>query len=73
MIMQDTAARSDSLERLTRGTGRFPAESTAETLDQRLGLYLSPSQQRGLAIALLVGAAGFGLLLGSAVGMQLRR
>ncbi|MEX2583432.1 MAG: hypothetical protein WD766_09160 [Gemmatimonadota bacterium] len=40
------------------GIGRdYPLHETAAKLNDRLGLYLSPEQQRGLATGLLVGAA----------------
>lgn len=35
----------------------YPMRSTAALLNERLGLYLSDEQQRGLATGLLVGAA----------------
>lgn len=35
---------------------RVPLEETARTLNRRAGLYLSESQQRGLAAGLFLGA-----------------
>lgn len=39
---------------------RIPLEQSARTINERAGLYLSESQQRGLALGLSLGAiAGF--------------
>jgi hypothetical protein len=47
----------------------YPLQQTAAMLNDRLGLYLSAEQQRGLATGLLVGAAlGAAVISWSVVG-----
>jgi hypothetical protein len=65
--MQESATRTAPAGETFSESRRFPAVDTAIVLDRQLGLYLSSGQQRGLAIALLVGTAALGALLGSAV------
>lgn len=50
----------------------YPLEHTAGMLNDRLGLYLSPEQQRGLATGLLVGAVLGGAILAVGVASALR-
>lgn len=51
----------------------YPLRRTAEVLNDRLGLYLSEEQQRGLAIGLLVGVTLGAALVSWSVGNALRR
>jgi hypothetical protein len=52
------------------GQSGYPLQQTAALLNDRLRLYLSPQQQRGLATGLLIGAAlGAALLAWSLVGL----
>ena len=56
------------------GKGRdFPLSGTAALLNDRLGLYLSQAQQKGLATGLLVGAALSGALIGWNLTTAVRR
>lgn len=55
------------------GPGGYPLEQTAALLNDRLGLYLSAEQQRGLAIALLAGVALGAALVTWALGSAVRR
>lgn len=54
-------------------TGDYPLRKTAALLNDRLGLYLSEEQQRGLATGLLVGVALGAALLTWSVGSAVRR
>lgn len=45
----------------------FPLQHTASVLNQRLGLYLSAEQQKGLATGLLIGSALAGALLARSI------
>lgn len=50
-------------------TREYPLQQTAAVLNERLGLYLSLEQQRGLATGLLVGVAlGAAVIAWSVVG-----
>ncbi|MEX2569985.1 MAG: hypothetical protein WD737_01670 [Gemmatimonadota bacterium] len=51
----------------------YPLKDTAAALNDRLGLYLSTEQQRGLATGLLVGAALGAALLAWNLTAALRR
>jgi hypothetical protein len=51
----------------------YPMKSTAALLNERLGLYLSDEQQRGLAAGLLIGAALAGTVLGWNLTAMIRR
>ena len=51
----------------------YPLRKTASLLNERLGLYLSEEQQRGLATGLLVGVALGAALLTWSVGSAVRR
>lgn len=51
----------------------YPLRKTASVLNDRLGLYLSPEQQRGLATGLLVGVALGAALVGWSLASALRR
>jgi len=66
--------RNDPAYRTGEGTqDGYPLQATAATLNQRLGLYLSPEQQRGLATGLLVGVALSAALLAWRIGTAIRR
>lgn len=52
--------------------GEYPLRKTAEMLNDRLGLYLSPEQQRGLAIGLLVGITLGAAVISWGVGSAIR-
>ncbi len=54
-----------------RGEG-YPLANTAAMLNDRLGLYLSPEQQRGLAAGLMVGAVLGGAILAAGIASALR-
>jgi hypothetical protein len=51
----------------------YPLQETAELLNDRLGLYLSPEQQRGLAAALLIGVALGAAALAGSLGQAIRQ
>jgi hypothetical protein len=71
MADQDAGKSGPKEERRGR---EYRLQETAETLNDRLGLYLSPEQQRGLATGLLVGAAfGAAILAWGVVGSVRRR
>lgn len=53
--------------------GDYPLQHTASVLNDRLGLYLSPEQQRGLATGLLVGVALGAALVSWTIGNAVRR
>lgn len=54
-------------------TGEYPLRDTAAFLNDRLGLYLSEDQQRGLAAGLLIGTAlGAAILAWNIVGLARR-
>ena len=52
---------------------RVPLEDAARALNQRAGLYLSDTQQRGLAVGLFVGAVVGVAALTWTVGLAVRR
>jgi hypothetical protein len=52
---------------------RYPLSATAAFLNERLGLYLSDEQERGLAAGLLVGVAISAALLSWSVGSAIQR
>ena len=52
--------------------GNYPLRETAAKLNDRLGLFLSEEQQRGLAATLLIGAAIGGALLAWNIGQAIR-
>jgi hypothetical protein len=56
----------------TTGDG-YPLKATTAMLNDRLGLYLSESQQRGFAAGLLIGTAVAGALLAWSLSAMLRR
>lgn len=56
-----------------RTTHSYPLRDTAAILNDRLGLYLSEEQQRGLATGLLIGVALSGALIAWNVGSSIRR
>lgn len=51
----------------------YPLKETAEFLDRKLALYLSPEQKRGFATGLLIGTAVAGALLAWSIGGMVRR
>ena len=53
--------------------GDYPLKNTAALLNDRLGLYLSNEQQRGLATGLMVGVALGAAVLAWSVGSSLRK
>ena len=53
--------------------GDYPLKQTAAVLNDRLGLYLSAEQQRGLATGLLVGVALGAALVSWTIGSAIRR
>ena len=52
---------------------RVPMEDAARALNQRAGLYLSDTQQRGLAAGLFVGAVVGVAALTWTIGLAVRR
>ncbi len=52
---------------------RYPLKDTAEFLDRKLALYLSPEQKRGFATGLLIGTAVAGALLAWSIGGMVRK
>jgi hypothetical protein len=54
-----------------KGGREFPLQHTASVINQRLGLYLSAEQQKGLATGLLIGAALGGAILAWSVAEAL--
>lgn len=54
-------------------TGDYPLKNTAALLNDRLGLYLSTEQQRGLATGLMVGVALGAAVLAWSMGSSLRK
>lgn len=52
---------------------RVPLEDAARALNQRAGLYLSDTQQRGLAAGLFVGAVVGVAALTWTIGLAVRR
>lgn len=60
-------------ESRTADVGDYPLRKTASVLNDRLGLYLSPEQQRGLAMGLLVGVAMGAAMVGWSVASAVRR
>lgn len=57
----------------TYGADDYPLRDTAAALNDKLGLYLSEEQQRGLAVGLLVGVALGAALLSWSLGSAIRR
>ncbi|HUE97529.1 MAG TPA: hypothetical protein VMN39_12785 [Longimicrobiaceae bacterium] len=55
------------------GELEYPLRKTAALLNDRLGLYLSEEQQRGLATGLLVGVALGGALVAWSIASAVRR
>lgn len=55
------------------GGRQYRLQETAEALNERLGLYLSPEQQRGLATGLLVGAALGAAIVAWSIAGSIRR
>jgi hypothetical protein len=65
--------RQSSSAPIDAPTKDYPLERTAAFLNQRLRLYLSEEQERGLAAGLLIGVAISGALISWTVGSALRR
>lgn len=51
----------------------YPLRKTAAALNDRLGLYLSEEQQKGLATGLLVGVALSAAVVAWSIGTAVRR
>jgi hypothetical protein len=54
---------TSSMKAAGGATRAFPLQHTASVLNERLGLYLSAEQQKGLATGLLIGTALGGAIL----------
>lgn len=55
------------------GADSYPLKATANLINDRLGLYLSEDQQRGLATGLLIGVAVGAAVISWNVGNALRQ
>lgn len=53
--------------------GALPMENTAQTLNRRLGLYLSQGQQQALAIGIFMGAVAASAVLAWGAAEAVRR
>ena len=58
---------------VTAGADSYPLKETAALLNDRLGLFLSEDQQRGLATGLLLGVAAGAALIAWNVGSAVRQ
>lgn len=65
-------ATSEHAGRTGIGAG-LPMAGTAQTLNRRMGLYMSEGQQRGLAVGLFVGTVAASALLAWGVTEGIRR
>lgn len=64
---------TDTTETTATPTDDYPLRKTAEMLNERLGLYLSADQQKGLAVGLMVGITLGAALVSWSVGSAIRR
>ena len=64
--MADTASNVE-------GRADYPLRNTAALVNERLGLYLSEEQQKGLATGLMVGVALSAALIVWSLGSAIRR
>jgi hypothetical protein len=67
------ASQSERMAQVSEVGAGYPLEETARMLNDRLGMYLSPSQQRTFAGVLLVGTALASAAFAWSVGTALRR